>query len=829
MNSLHPSVNLGSPRSLNRVDYPEVVADEETGLDSEDNLDSTLSGGFSKMAQKALRKFDFPKAEKILQQALDRHKISAPDDAHHSRLRTQLAICSFLQGKGSQIGEAIIDLAEFRGTKRPVAYQLLYNLALSHIHDLDSESAHKICLRLWSSVSRPNFPAHLKKNDLLRLLVVSYRMSDKALFAEAIEEEHPELASLADDALPSMLESVISCEELLVEFLGVNDNSEIPRLFIHQLRSRAELANKSPYELKRIKQRMQRAADPGRPTSEFNDRAERRVHTSLPQTAPEVASGEPKSSSSGRFTRIKTLLKRRHSMIEASLDHSQASVDTKSSYDVHIKTSPRKLQKKAKIKRYVEGENDDPLWQRISPWHRRRRLMRMRRGGSIATDENGERILCWMRGQDQTGPMATIQAASSSQTPLRLRRSFSFTGMPPTPRKGRRGSASLPVGVSSLNDHFHAGMPITQSAHVFAELPDDHLVEMMDTSSRARLRDTRAPVRIVRKPCPLPRSRSVAYTRVSSNSHTAHEITETLGSGSRKRILKNEKPEERGKNNSSSSAAAPMPMLSELNPEIIKLHGYYGPECAPRRNDVVSQISNLLFPNALKLDETERSRAPVLIPNPDPKSLRWKGPCLYRPPRRILTNTKEMATTKKSPTSNAFKPLSGPVARSFEKMASVQQSDVRLRGSSQGSGYEFGHVIQSTLAGATNQAHRAVKAFRSRQRLFTNMIRVPQRRDRDQKLGKSYRMSVIQARLRSKIHGFGEDTSVAVGNRLHRHGMVYEYLGPAAVAGPYTVRSESPRSLRRVENGAPQAPDNPGDIRVPVELDSRPIEAIRCA
>ncbi|ETS75383.1 hypothetical protein PFICI_12327 [Pestalotiopsis fici W106-1] len=208
-NSRTPSGNFNLPSSPFQVDYPEVVADEEAN-----NLDRTLAGGFSKMAQKALRKFDFAKAEQGFQQALDRYKISAPDDAHHSRLRTQLAICSFLQGKGSGIEDAVIDLAEFRGTKRPVAHQLLYNLALSHMHNLKFEAAHKICSRLWEDMSKPGSSAHLKKNDLFRLLVISYRSSDKELYAEALEEQHPELASVTDDGLPSILESVINCEDL---------------------------------------------------------------------------------------------------------------------------------------------------------------------------------------------------------------------------------------------------------------------------------------------------------------------------------------------------------------------------------------------------------------------------------------------------------------------------------------------------------------------------------------------------------------------------------------------------------------------------------------
>jgi hypothetical protein len=58
------------------------------------------------------------------------------------------------------------------------------------------------------------------------------------------------------------------------------------------------------------------------------------------------------------------------------------------------------------------------------------------------------------------------------------------------------------------------------------------------------------------------------------------------------------------------------------------------------------------------------------------------------------------------------------------------------------------------------------------------------------------------------------------GQRRHKSGLVYEYLGPTAVPGPYTVHEgaqyEGPVTL---DQGLPANPRGPGDIAAPVELD----------
>lgn len=63
-----------------------------------------------------------------------------------------------------------------------------------------------------------------------------------------------------------------------------------------------------------------------------------------------------------------------------------------------------------------------------------------------------------------------------------------------------------------------------------------------------------------------------------------------------------------------------------------------------------------------------------------------------------------------------------------------------------------------------------------------------------------------------------ETSVVPARSRLHRHGMVYEYLGPTAVAGPYTDHDTPVRAPETHDRGVPGVPDGPGDISRPVEI-----------
>ncbi|ETS81391.1 hypothetical protein PFICI_06393 [Pestalotiopsis fici W106-1] len=73
--------------------------------------------------------------------------------------------------------------------------------------------------------------------------------------------------------------------------------------------------------------------------------------------------------------------------------------------------------------------------------------------------------------------------------------------------------------------------------------------------------------------------------------------------------------------------------------------------------------------------------------------------------------------------------------------------------------------------------------------------------------------------------GTMSEASVPVRNRVHRHGMVYEYLGPTAVPGPFTEEEGAPVHYggeTHRDRGVPEYPQEPGDISRPVEIGSSP-------
>lgn len=81
------------------------------------------------------------KAEMVLEEAMKRDKTSHLDDLHVRQLKTQLALSILLQGKGHEAEHLIFDLTKCCGTNETTTCQLLYCLALSYVHDLESKAA----------------------------------------------------------------------------------------------------------------------------------------------------------------------------------------------------------------------------------------------------------------------------------------------------------------------------------------------------------------------------------------------------------------------------------------------------------------------------------------------------------------------------------------------------------------------------------------------------------------------------------------------------------------------------------------------------------------
>ncbi|ETS82513.1 hypothetical protein PFICI_04389 [Pestalotiopsis fici W106-1] len=129
-------------------------------------------------------------------------------------------------------------------------------------------------------------------------------------------------------------------------------------------------------------------------------------------------------------------------------------------------------------------------------YRRRKQLMRKPGASEVATDENGHRILSWMRGQDNNGKAQTV----TSEEPQTFDDVESRVG------------GQTPYQT-------HPEMAKAQPAHVMAEMPDTPLFEMMDTSPRVELSDTGlTPVDIINKHSHFARSPHTATTPTNPSS-----------------------------------------------------------------------------------------------------------------------------------------------------------------------------------------------------------------------------------------------------------------------------------------------------------------------
>lgn len=203
--------------------------DEDAPVKLEVEVDNLVSGGLRKMAQRVIREFNMKKAEAILDKTVARYKMTGPEDALHSRLRIQLALCRILQDKQSEALRAfIIDIAEYRGTKRTVADQLLYTLALSYIHTLEYKKAEQICSLIGSNSTKSNSPGCPGKTEVSKLLYFSHRRTGEEILADAIAEQLPDIS--LEKRLPTANVFISGCPELLGELFDTSDLSQTPFL-----------------------------------------------------------------------------------------------------------------------------------------------------------------------------------------------------------------------------------------------------------------------------------------------------------------------------------------------------------------------------------------------------------------------------------------------------------------------------------------------------------------------------------------------------------------------------------------------------------------------
>lgn len=201
------------------------------------NPTTVLTDGFSKLAHKAIQDLDFLGAETFLRRAMEQHKNTGVDSVQHRRLRKQLSLSLFFQGRDKDAKELVLDLAEHYGEGLNTTSQLLFALALSLAHDMEFDEARTICEQLCQvrCISDEGSSGMLSKNDIFRLLVTCYRQSRDWMSADAIIAEIPDIDE--DQCVPSPLEFILGSDDLLLEFLGDADCRTTPSIFVSQVQS----------------------------------------------------------------------------------------------------------------------------------------------------------------------------------------------------------------------------------------------------------------------------------------------------------------------------------------------------------------------------------------------------------------------------------------------------------------------------------------------------------------------------------------------------------------------------------------------------------------
>ncbi|KAI0383527.1 hypothetical protein F5Y04DRAFT_287251 [Hypomontagnella monticulosa] len=198
-------------------------------------FNNILSGGLSKVAQRAIQQLDLQKAEEVLIEALKQHETSGRDNGHRRRLQTKSALSSLLQGKCRQAEDFISCLLERDGENDVITCQLLYALALLHLQNMNFEAAKVEGEKVFKEISEQRDACTLPgKNDVLTLLAKTYRLSGKTLWAEAIETEcnSPETPR----PVPNVVDFIASCPELRTELFGPQSPMESTRSIIRMKR-----------------------------------------------------------------------------------------------------------------------------------------------------------------------------------------------------------------------------------------------------------------------------------------------------------------------------------------------------------------------------------------------------------------------------------------------------------------------------------------------------------------------------------------------------------------------------------------------------------------
>lgn len=226
---------------------------------SDFDINHVLYTGLCQLAQRFIRSFEFSKAEDVLRQALRQCKNFAQGDPHQVRMRTQLVLVGFLQGKGRDMEASVLDLAKFQVGKA-IASQLLYLLILAHVLEKDHGSSQRLLPELMQGAYGPETIKSPTEFETMQLLAASCRLAGDSYQGAAIEEMFPALKS--GKSLPTVLAFILGSEELILELLGPSEYSHVQSFKKDLARSeRQRLRQGTPTRIRWLRERSKFADD----------------------------------------------------------------------------------------------------------------------------------------------------------------------------------------------------------------------------------------------------------------------------------------------------------------------------------------------------------------------------------------------------------------------------------------------------------------------------------------------------------------------------------------------------------------------------------------
>jgi hypothetical protein len=451
-------------------------------IDSNSTFSTIFTGGFSKIAQRALQQLDLRQAEGLLKEALKWYESSRSDDTnHHRHLQTQLALCNLLQGHRQEAQGLILDLVNSSVEGDTIPHQLLYALTLLQLHDMDFEGARDNSKRLWEALQRTPHCKVLVANDAMRLLATSYQELGDNLLAEAIEAEVPDLRLF--DPVPKIVDFLVDCKELLARAFGFEGCSGEEASMPPVEKMLGLPIAKQPSSLQMHKQLVEDGRHPMSeyPLSEAHDdlSSEACPHFTKNQSrAKERSWSNLRDFFKPRLSReasTKDLYASNASARDSALDTTVNASACKN----HTQRHPSKLRKRMKTSHIAQKTFQDPSNCGSSSVadmqnHMKSRWKRFMREDLEVHKNNdsmhSSRIRDWIMGHNEDNLLtATTERDDDREGKQPLQRQFSFQ--------------------QGVLDYIPQRSPVTTRAS-YCEIPDNAVFELMDTSRPVELGDT---------------------------------------------------------------------------------------------------------------------------------------------------------------------------------------------------------------------------------------------------------------------------------------------------------------------------------------------------